>query len=392
LSPIEGAATEVPAIQISEFQARAARIQEAMAVAGIDALVLFSDSIRSSSVRYVVDFWPIDGYSDIAMAVVILPRSEEPTLFVSEMNLLWAQETSWFRALPFSELTRQLLALRERVAGGTVAVSGLSFMPVAMHTVIEGALALRGISIRPAEGILAPIKARKSSAEMALLRRAGELTVVGLEAVREAVTDSAEKTELEVARHAAGAMYAAGGDGPAMHIQIQSGPHSAFNNIRSTDRLMTRNESLLIEMGARYGAYVTDIARGATIGEVKPRQHEIIEVAASALAAGCEALRPGMTAGELNEVIENSLVDAGYAEYSAEARGYGTGHGTGVDIEEEEPWIRPGSPFVLEENMAIALKASIFVPGLAGVRVEDDLFVTRDGADVYTPYPRVLSW
>ncbi len=308
------------------------------------------------------------------------------------MNLLWAQETGWFRALPFSELTGQLLDLRERVRGGTVAVSGLSFMPVAMHTVIEGALALRGVAIRPAEDIVAPIKARKSPAEMALLRRAGELTVVGLDAVHEAVTDSAEKTEREVARHAAAAMFAAGGEGPAFHIQIQSGPHSAYNNIRSTDRLMVSNESLLIEMGARYGAYVTDIARGATIGEVEPRQHEIIEVAASALAAGCDALRPGMTAGELNEVIEKSLVDAGCAEYSAEARGYGTGHGTGVDIEEEEPWIRPGSPFMLEEDMAIALKASIFVPGLAGVRVEDDLFVTRDGADVYTPYPRVLSW
>jgi Xaa-Pro aminopeptidase len=99
-----------------------------------------------------------------------------------------------------------------------------------------------------------------------------------------------------------------------------------------------------------------------------------------------------MTAGELNSVIEQSLVDSGYLEYSAEARGYGTGHGIGTDIEEEEPWIRPNSSFVLGENMTIALKASIFIPGLAGVRVEDNLVVTPDGGEVYTSYPRVLQW
>lgn len=390
MPPLDG--TKLPPIQASEYKERLVRIQQAMYEQGIDCMMLFSDSVRSSTVRYVVDFWPIDGYSDIALAVVVILSDGEPTLFVSEMNLLWAQETAWFDALPFSELTAHLVSLRSRLRRGNVAISGLSFMPMSVHDAIQGPLSLNNVSFSAAEPLIAPIKARKSPAEMALLRRAGELTVVGLDAIREAVTDPTEKTELEVAAHASAAMYAAGGDGPAMHLQIQSGPHSAYNNIRSTDRVVGYNESLLIEGGARYGAYVTDIARGATIGDVDPRQVEIIEVAAAALEAGCDALRPAMTAGDLNAVIETALVDAGYAQYSAEARGYGTGHGTGVDIEEEEPWIRPGSGFVLEEGMAIALKASIFIPGLAGVRVEDDVFVTARGADVYTPYPRVLAW
>jgi Xaa-Pro aminopeptidase len=177
-----------------------------------------------------------------------------------------------------------------------------------------------------------------------------------------------------------------------MDIQIQSGIHSSYNNIRSTNRRIEHGDSLLIEGGTRYRGYVTDIARGATVGDVDARQLEIIEAAAAALDEGCRALRPGMTAGELNSVIEQSLVDSGYLEYSAEARGYGTGHGIGTDIEEEEPWIRPNSSFVLGENMTIALKASIFIPGLAGVRVEDNLVVTPDGGEVYTSYPRVLQW
>jgi Xaa-Pro aminopeptidase len=381
----------VALLTTDEYRGRMARIQEAMRSRGYRALVLYGDSTRTSNVRYVVDFKPIDGYTDISQAVVLMPSEGHPELFVSQMNLLWGQEVSWFGARPFSELPEALLATRRQLGVGTVGVAGFSLMPAAMEQVLRGAFGLGSIRVEAAEELLAPIKARKSRAEIALLRRAGELVAVGLDAVREAVGEG-HRTEREVAARASVAIIEAGGDGPSFDVQIQSGPHSSYNNIRSTERVVGSGDSILIEMGTRYRSYVTDIARGATIGEVQPRQREIIEVAAAALDAGCRAIRPGMTAGELNTVIERSLVEAGYLEFSAEARGYGTGHGIGTDIEEEEPWIRPGSGFVLEEDMSIALKASIFVPGLAGVRVEDNVLVTAAGADVYTPYPRVLAW
>jgi Xaa-Pro aminopeptidase len=359
---------------------------------GYDALVLFADSIRSSNVLYVVNFKPIDGYTDIAWAVVVVPLDSEPTLYVSQMNLLWGYEVSWFPAKPFSELGDDLTTLRRQVGTGKVGLAGMSFMPIPVYDTIKGAFALAGTEILPAEPLLGPIKATKSPAEVALLRRAGELTVVGLEGVKAAVYSEGSKTEREIAAYATAQMLEAGGDGAAMDIQIQSGPHAAYNNIRSTDRIVRPGDSILIEMGAKYKEYRTDIARGATYGEVDQKQIDIIKAAADALEAGCAAVRPGLTAGELNAVIEKMLVDSGYAEYSAEARGYGTGHGIGTDIEEEEPWIRPSSRFVLGEHMVMALKASIFVPEVAGVRVEDEILVTEHGADILTPYPRVLNW
>jgi Xaa-Pro aminopeptidase len=284
------------------------------------------------------------------------------------------------------------MRLRQQVGKGKIGVAGMSFMPVPVYDTIKGAFAMTGAEIVPAEPLLGPIKATKSPAEIALLRRAGELTVVGLEGVKAAVCSDGSKTEREIAAYATAQMLEAGGDGAAMDIQIQSGPHAAYNNIRSTERVVRPGDSILIEMGAKYKEYRTDIARGATYGEVDRKQVDIIKAAAEALGAGCDAVRPGLTAGELNAVIEKSLIDSGYAEYSAEARGYGTGHGIGTDIEEEEPWIRPGSSFVLGENMVMALKASIFVPELAGVRVEDEVLVSKSGADILTPYPRVLIW
>jgi Xaa-Pro aminopeptidase len=384
--------SSVETISTEEYRTRYEHIQGAMRENGYDALILFADSIRSSNVLYVVNFKPIDGYTDIAWAVVVARVDSEPTLYVSQMNLLWGHEVSWFRAEAFSEMPNDLLKLGHQVGKGKIGVAGMSFMPVPVHDTLKGAFALTSAYIVPAEPLLGPIKATKSPAEIALLRRAGELTVVGLEGVKAAVCSDGSKSEREIAAYATAQMFEAGGDGAAMDIQIQSGPHAAYNNIRSTERVVRPGDSILIELGAKYREYRTDIARGATYGAVDRKQVDIIRAAAEALGAGCDAVRPGLTAGELNAVIERSLIDSGYAEYSAEARGYGTGHGIGTDIEEEEPWIRPNSTFVLGENMVMALKASIFVPELAGVRVEDEVLVTKNGADILTPYPRVLTW
>jgi len=168
--------------------------------------------------------------------------------------------------------------------------------------------------------------------------------------------------------------------------------HSNYNIMASSDRVIEPGNSILMDFGAMYRGYVTDIARGATFGPVGTKQVDIIKVAAEALEETCQKVRPGMTAGEISAITEDALIRSGYAEFSDEARGYGTGHGIGTDIEEEEPWVARGSEFVLDESMAISLKASIFVPGLAGVRIEDNLVITPAGADVYTPYPRVLTW
>src|SRR6202035_5833974 len=106
------------------------------------------------------------------------------------------------------------------------------------------------------------------------------------------------KTELEVARLASVAMFEAG-DGPAFKPQVQFGPdHSNYNIMASSDRIIEPGNSILMDFGATYRGYVTDIARGATLGPVSPKQIDIIKAAAEALDETCEKVRPGMTAGE----------------------------------------------------------------------------------------------
>ena len=166
-------------IDREELRDRVARIQAAMREGGYGALVLYGDSTRTSNVRYVVDFRPIDGYTDISQAVVLVPAEGQPELFVSQMNLLWGLEASWFGARPFAELPEALLAARRSLSANRIGVAGFSLMPGAMEDVIRGAFGLGSVIVEPAEELLAPIKARKSPSEIALLRQAGELVAVG---------------------------------------------------------------------------------------------------------------------------------------------------------------------------------------------------------------------
>jgi Xaa-Pro aminopeptidase len=85
-------------------------------------------------------------------------------------------------------------------------------------------------------------------------------------------------------------------------------------------------------------------------------------------------------------------VESGYEEYSSEARGHGTGHGTGMDCEEEQPWIGPGNQTVLKPNMVFTLKATITVPNVGGLRTERIVQITETGVKALDVFPMELYW
>ena len=118
----------------------------------------------------------------------------------------------------------------------------------------------------------------------------------------------------------------------------------------------------------------------------------IVAASVRAVEVGLAAARPGMLGAELNAVIQKSIVDSGYEQYSSEARGHGTGHGTGMDPEEEQPMINPGNKTVLQENMVFTLKATITVPDVGGLRTERIVCLNRDGVEALDQYPMELHW
>jgi Xaa-Pro aminopeptidase len=187
-------------------------------------------------------------------------------------------------------------------------------------------------------------------------------------------------------------MLASGADRTAFDSMVQAGLRSAYNLARPTDRIVQPGDLVMTDIGARYRGYVADGGRGFTYGPTSADKLAIVAAAARAVEAGLAAAQPGMQAQELNTVIQKALVKSGYERFSSEARGHGTGHGTGMDPEEEAPWIGPGNTTVLRENMVFTLKATITVPDIGGLRTERIVRLSPGGVETLDRFPMELRW
>ncbi len=385
---LQDASKATERIPPEEFDARIATVREAVIRAGLAGLVAFGDCWRSANVSYFTEFRPLDGVSDIANAVFLLGPDQDPLLLVSDQCLDYARSVTRFPVASLADLTARVGAL-PRGRRGTVGLAGAAYVPATVRDRIVAGL--DGFDLAPT-AVLAEIKAVKSPAELALLRKAAALTDAAMAAIRDVLEDGRPHTERELALCADRAMLEGGAERTAYDTMVQAGPRSAYNLARPTDRVVQPGDLVMTDIGARYRGYVADGGRGFTYGPADARRRAIVAAAARAVEAGLEAARPGITASALNATIQGAIVTAGFEAFSSEARGHGTGHGTGMDPEEEAPWIGPGNDTILREDMVFTLKATITVPEVGGLRTERIVRLAPGGVETLDCFPMELHW
>lgn len=376
-------------ISADEFRARMMKVRAAVEKAGLVGLIAFGDCWRGANITYFTEFRPLDGISDIANALLLLGVDEEPLLFVSDQCLMYASSCTTFPVVSFRELGERLRKFAAAHSKGAVGLAGQAYIPASVLDRIKDGLG--ALSLAPTS-VLAEIKAIKSDAEVRLMRRAAALTDSAMAAIRDALADGKPHSERELAWIADRAMLAGGADRTGFDSMVQAGPRSAYNLARPTDRLVQSGDLVMTDIGARYRGYVADGGRGFTYGPASPDKMAIVAAAARAVEAGLAAARPGIMATELNSVIQQALVKSGYEKFSSEAKGHGTGHGTGMDPEEEAPWIGPGNTTVLQENMVFTLKSTITVPNVGGLRTERIVRLKSGGVETLDQFPMELHW
>ncbi|RAO67517.1 uncharacterized protein BHQ10_003529 [Talaromyces amestolkiae] len=374
----------------SEYQERIENVRNGLRSAGLVGLISFGDCWRGANICYFTEFRPLDGVSDIANAIFFLGVDEkQPVLFVSKQCVHYATEVTSFPVSSFDEMKPRLEAFAARVHTGTLGLAGAFYFPEDLSRRVRESI---GNLILKETQVLAEIKAIKSKREVALIRKASALTDMAMVAIRDTLADGNPHTERELALIADRAMLAGGAERTGYDSMVQAGPRSAFNLARPTDRIVQPGDLVMTDIGARYRGYVADGGRGFTYGNASAEKIAIVKAAASAVEAGLAAARPGITASDLNKAIQQALLKSGYEQYSSEARGHGTGHGTGMDPEEEQPWIGPGNKTILRENMVFTLKATITVPGVGGLRTERIVRLTEDGCEPLDVFPMELYW
>ncbi|CAC13661.1 XAA-PRO AMINOPEPTIDASE [Mycoplasmopsis pulmonis] len=161
---------------------------------------------------------------------------------------------------------------------------------------------------------------------------------------------------------------------------IASGPNSSMPHAHTSDRKIKEGELLTIDFGGYYKGYATDITRTFIFKENKstnPKAKEILEIVEEAARLGREVVKPGILSSEVDKVCRDYIESKGYGQYFL----HSTGHGLGIDVH-ELPNVSKFSNTVLEPGMVITVEPGIYIEGLGGARVEDDILVTEKGSVV----------
>lgn len=194
----------------------------------------------------------------------------------------------------------------------------------------------------------------------------------------------AGQSEIDVALALGAAIGELGGT-LAFPSLVQSGPNSAMPHALPSSRKLAAGDFVLLDFGAAFDGYNADTTRMAVVGEPSARHREIHELVLRAHDAAIDAVRAGVTTGDVDAAARRVIEAGGYGEQFF----HRVGHGLGLEIH-EDPSLDPGSQTVLEAGMTFTIEPGIYVPGFGGVRIEDDVAVEDGGCRVLTKADRAL--
>ncbi|MHA8138071.1 M24 family metallopeptidase [Lactobacillaceae bacterium Scapto_B20] len=168
---------------------------------------------------------------------------------------------------------------------------------------------------------------------------------------------------------------------------VQAGAHAANPHGATSDNKVKNNELVLFDLGTFHDGYISDASRTVAVGKPSDKDLDIYKVCLEAQLKAMDAAKPGITAEELDAVARDVIDKAGYGQYFI----HRLGHGMGMS-EHEFPSIMEGNKMELEPGMCFSIEPGIYIPGVAGVRIEDCVYLTENEAKPFTHTPKDLIY
>ncbi len=223
----------------------------------------------------------------------------------------------------------------------------------------------------------------KDSKEIERIRKAGRIATEALESIVPELHEGMR--EYEAAALLIYEMMKRGATGPAFETISSFGENSAEPHYTSGGRELRKGDFALFDFGARYERYNSDITRTFVLGKADKKHREIYDVVREAQQAGIDAIKAGAMGPEVDAAARKVIERAGYGERFI----HSLGHGLGLKVH-DGGGLSPNIKMELKENMVLTVEPGIYIPGFGGVRIEDDVLVKRNGAEVLTDFPRDL--
>lgn len=275
----------------------------------------------------------------------------------------------------FSELKSERLGVEEH------------FLTVKRFREVEQALC----KVRPSAEVIAcedlveRLRIIKDDAEIEKIQRSIRLTEKALQTVWDALAPG--KSEKEMAWLIEKTIREGGGQAVSFPPIVATGLNAALPHAVPTDRGIGRGEMVILDLGSKLDGYCSDMTRTWVSGAPDPKLVEIYKAVRQAQLAAQDKIRAGIDSVAVDSAARDLIRDAGYGD----SFGHGLGHGVGLAVH-EKPGLRKVEPTLLEENMVVTVEPGIYLPGFAGVRLENMVRVTKTGCELLTREEYFYNW
>ena len=236
----------------------------------------------------------------------------------------------------------------------------------------------------PAAGLVEELRVIKDKQEIDEIRLAARYAERGFAILR--ATLRPERTEKEVAADLEYQMRLLGAQAAASRRLLPWGRGRRYRTPGRPTRKSAMRDFVLVDWGATARHYKSDLTRVLVTAKISPKLERVYNVVLKAQELAIAAIKPGLTGREVDAVARGVIADAGFGRHF----GHGLGHGLGLDIH-EAPRLAAAAEQVLKPGMVVTVEPGIYLPGWGGVRIEDDILVTKTGCEVLTDVPKKLE-
>lgn len=251
----------------------------------------------------------------------------------------------------------------------------------AMISVLDESENAADVFIEETTGVIEGVRAVKDAPELVLIQKAVEIADRALATVASGIepgiTEAGIAWELELE------MRRLGAEGPAFDIIVGAGPNGALPHHRADDSILRQGDPVVIDMGANYEGYNSDLTRTFYVGNPDDEFLSIYSIVLQAQETAIREVRPGMTGQDVDKIARTVIEDAGYGDEF----GHGLGHGLGLAVH-ERPMVVPTSEDVIENGMIFTIEPGIYISGWGGVRIEDIVVMENGRARILTGSPK----
>ena len=248
--------------------------------------------------------------------------------------------------------------------------------------VAESENGAKDLELIPTTGVPLGLRAFKDADELALLQRSIDIADQAFTEVSKTI--SVGDTEDEIAWRIEVAVREQGAESLSFPTIVGSGPNAALPHHRAGDRKIQAGESIVIDMGARFQGYCSDLTRTVVVGEPNDQFKKVYDIVLAAQLTAIESVEAGMTGADADNLARTVIVEAGYGELF----GHSLGHGVGLEVH-EAPWVASRVETKLEDGMAFTIEPGIYISGWGGVRIEDVVVLENGKARVLSHAPKL---